>query len=86
MFLFFLQASESTEQKDDSKEKEGETEDGKEAKGKKDNGAPPKKKKQQVKTIDLRVEMTVPALTPAQLQEAIEREVPFYFPFRQGFH
>ena len=50
-------------------------ENGKETKGKKDNGAPPKKKKQQVKTIDLRVETSVPGLTPAQLQEAFDKEV-----------
>ena len=73
MCSILFQTSESTEQKEDSKDKEGDAE--KETKGKKDNGTPPKKKKQQVKTIDLQVETTVPALTAAQLQDAIEREV-----------
>ena len=76
MFVFnFLQSSESKDQKDASNSKESEAKNAKESKSKKDNGAPAKKKKQQVKTVDLRVETLVPGLTSTQLQEAIDREV-----------
>ena len=75
MFFFFLQSSKSKDQKNDSNSKESEAKNAKESKSKKDNGAPAKKKKQQVKTVELRVETSVPGLTRAQLQEAIDREV-----------
>ncbi len=74
-FIHFLQSSESKDQKTDSNNKEGEAKNAKESKSKKDNGAPAKKKKQQVKTVELRVETSVPGLTSTQLQEAIDREV-----------
>ena len=73
--FFFLQSSKSKDQKNDSNSKESEAKNAKESKSKKDNGAPAKKKKQQVKTVELRVETSVPGLTCAQLQEAIDREV-----------
>lgn len=73
--LFLWQTSETTEQTDSGKDKEESVENDKDSKVKKDNGAPPKKKKQQVKTIDLRVESSVPALKQSELQEAIEKEV-----------
>lgn len=66
----FTKASETSEQKGD--EKAADSENGK---AKKDEGAPAKKKKQQVKTIDLRVETYVPRLTEAQLRDATDREV-----------
>ncbi|KAL9971511.1 hypothetical protein ACROYT_G017682 [Oculina patagonica] len=68
------ESSESKDQKTDSNNKEGEAKNAKESKSKKDNGAPAKKKKQQVKTVELRVETSVPGLTSTQLQEAIDRE------------
>ncbi|CAH3018025.1 unnamed protein product [Porites evermanni] len=68
------ETSETTEQTDSGKDKEDSVENDKDSKVKKDNGAPPKKKKQQVKTIDLRVESSVPALKQSELQEAIEKE------------
>ncbi|XP_044176399.1 97 kDa heat shock protein-like isoform X1 [Acropora millepora] len=70
------QNTDSSEQKGDAaKEKEAEpAENGKETKGKKDNGAPAKKKKQQVKTIELRIDSTAPGLTSAQLREKVDRE------------
>lgn len=75
IYVPFLQSPESKEQKNDSNNKESEAKNAKESKSKKDNGAPAKKKKQQVKTVELRVETIVPGLTRAQLQEAIDREV-----------
>lgn len=68
------ESPESKDQKSDSNNKESEAKNAKEGKSKKDNGAPAKKKKQQVKTVELRVETSVPGLTRAQLQEAIDRE------------
>ena len=73
--LSFLQSAESKDQNNGSSNKESEAKNAKEGKSKKDNGAPAKKKKQQVKTVELRVETSVPGLTRAQLQEAIDREV-----------
>lgn len=75
--LFVQQNTDSSEQKGDAaKEKEAEpAENGKETKGKKDNGAPAKKKKQQVKTVELRIDSTAPGLTSAQLREKVDREV-----------
>lgn len=67
------ESSDSSEQKVDSA-KSNETEGAESSKGKKDNGAPAKKKKQQVKTIELKVETSTPGLTPTQLQEKIDRE------------
>lgn len=75
MCVHFLQASESKDEKDDSDNKESEAKNTKESKSKKDNGGPAKKKKPQVKTVELRVETSVPGLTHDQLQDAIEREV-----------
>ncbi|XP_015758028.1 PREDICTED: 97 kDa heat shock protein-like [Acropora digitifera] len=71
------QNTDSSEQKGDAaKEKEAEAaENGKETKGKKDNGAPAKKKKQQVKTVELRIDSTAPGLTSAELREKVDREV-----------
>lgn len=67
--------SETSETKDgDSSNKEDEDKDAKDNKGKKENGAPAKKKKQQVKTVELRVETEVPGLTKSQLQDAIDKE------------
>jgi len=73
--MFLLQSPEPKDQKNDSNNKESEAKNAKESKSKKDNGAPAKKKKQQVKTVELRVESLVSGLTRAQLQEAIDREV-----------
>lgn len=70
------ESADSSEQKGDAaKEKEAESaENGKETKGKKDNGAPAKKKKQQVKTIELRIDSKAPGLTSDQLRERVDRE------------
>ena len=76
LYIHFLQSSQTKDQKDaDSNNKEGEGKDAKDSKGKKDNGAPAKKKKQQVKTVELRVETEVPGLSRSQLQDAIDKEV-----------
>lgn len=69
------ETSETKDPKDgDSSNKEDEGKDAKDSKGKKENGAPAKKKKQQVKTVELRVETEVSGLTKSQLQDAIEKE------------
>lgn len=68
------ETSETTEPADGVKDKESGAENAKDTKGRKDNGAPPKKKKQQVKTVDLKVEASLLSLTESQLQEAIDKE------------